>query len=81
MTKKLQSNTGELGGSMVSVKCGFRLECFSTVMFFLTDIVAAFVFSVKKRRKKKPSEASALKGVSGLLGQRPHPKCYLNHFE
>ena len=34
-----------LGGSMVSVKCGFRLEyCFSMLMFFLTNIVAAFVF-------------------------------------
>ena len=80
MTKKLQSNTGELGGSMVSVKCGFRLECFSTVMFLLTDIVAAFVFSGKKRRKKA-KWSKWLKGVSDLLGQRPHPKCYLNHFE
>ena len=50
MTKKLQSNTGELGGSMVSV--WFRLKCFSTVMFLLTDTVATFVFSVKKAKKK-----------------------------
>ena len=34
-----------LGGSMVSVKCGFRLEyCFSMLMCFLTNIVAVFVF-------------------------------------
>ena len=46
VTKKLQS--GGLGGSMGSVKCGFRLECFSTLMFLLTNIVAAFVFSEKK---------------------------------
>ena len=54
---------------------------FSTVMFLLTDTVAAFVFSVKKAKKKNLNEAGVLKSVSGLLGQRPHPKCYLNHFE
>ena len=49
----------------------------------LNDIVAAFVFSAKKKRerKKKPSEAGALKGVSDLPGQQPHPKYYLNHLE
>ena len=38
---------------MVSVKCGFRLEqCFSTLMFLLTDI-AAFVFSAKRKNGKR----------------------------
>ena len=71
--KAAKCNTRELGGSMVSMKCGFRLEqCFSTLMFLLTDIAAAFVFSAKrKKRKKKPNEVGALKGVSGLPGQPP----------
>ena len=34
--------TGGLGGSMVSVKCDFRLEYFSTLMVFYTYFVAAF---------------------------------------
>ena len=38
---------------MVSVKCGSRLECFSTLMFLLTDIVVAFVFIAKKQKIKK----------------------------
>ena len=46
-------------------------------MFLLTYIIAAFVFS----EKKKPNEAGALKGVSGLPGQHSPPKYYLNHFE
>ena len=77
--KAAKCNRG-LGGSMVSVKRGFRLECFSTLMFFLTNIVAAFVFQCKKN-KKQPNEAGALKDVSGLPGECPHPKYYLNHFE
>ena len=53
-------------------------------MFLMTDTVAAFVFSVKKEKKKKrkkPNKVGALKGISGLPGQHPHPKYYLNHFE
>ena len=50
-------------------------------MYLLTDIVAAFVLSERKKRKKKPNEAGALKGVFGLRGQCPHPKYYQNHFE
>ena len=51
--KAAKCNTGVLGGSMVSVKCGFRLEqCFSTLMFLLTDI-AAFVFSAKRKNGKR----------------------------
>ena len=83
--KAAKCNTGGLGGGMVSVKCGFRLEYFSTLTFLLTNIVATFVFSAIKNnsdnKKKKPNEAGALKGISGLLGQRPHPEYYLNHFE
>ena len=41
--KAAKCNTGGLGGSMISLKCDFRLECFSTLMFFLTYFVAAFV--------------------------------------
>ena len=65
---------------MVSVKRAFRLECFSTLMFFLTNIVAAF-YLVQQKKKKQPNDAGALKGVFGLPGQRPHPRYYLNHFE
>ena len=51
--KAAKCNTGVLGGSMVSVKCGFRLEqCFSTLMFLLTDI-ATFVFSAKIKNGKR----------------------------
>ena len=50
--KAAKCNTGELWGSMVSVKCGFRLECFSILMFLLTDNVAGFVFSAKNPPKK-----------------------------
>ena len=78
--KAAKCNRG-LGGSMVSVKRGFRLECFSTLMFFLTNIVAAFYVVQQKKKKKQPNEVGALKDVSGLPGQRPHPKYYLNHFE
>ena len=49
--KAAKCNRG-LGGSMVSVKCGFRLECFSTLMFFLTNIVAAFYLEQQKKLKK-----------------------------
>ena len=67
---------------MVSVKRAFRLECFSTLMFFLTNIVAAFyLVQQKKKQKKQSNEAGALKDIFGLPGQRPHPKYYLNHFE
>ena len=40
--------------SMVSAKCGFRLEqCFSTLMFFLTNIVAASLFSAKNPKNSQ----------------------------
>ena len=70
--KAAECNRG-LGGRMVSVKCGFRLEYFSTLMFFLTNIVAAFYLV---QQKTHPNEAGALKNVSRLPGQRPHPKYY-----
>ena len=42
--KVAKCNTGGLGGSMVSVKCDFRLEKrFSTLLFLLTYFVAPFV--------------------------------------
>ena len=41
--KATKCSTGGPGGSMVSVKCDFRLECFSTLMVFFTYFVAAFV--------------------------------------
>ena len=42
--KVAKCNTGGLGGSMVSVKCDFKLEkCFSKLMFLLTYFVAPFV--------------------------------------
>ena len=44
---------------MVSVKRGFRLECFSTLMFFLTNIVAAFYLE----QQKKPKKTSQMKQV------------------
>ena len=47
-------------------------------MFFLTNIVAAFYLV---HQKAHPNEAGALKNVSRLPGQRPHPEYYLNHFE
>ena len=50
-------------------------------MFFLTNIVAAFYLVQQKNKIKQPNEAGALKDVSGLPGQRSHPKYYLNHFE
>ena len=50
-------------------------------MFFLTNIVAAFYLVQQKNKIKQPNEAGALKDVSGLPGQRPHPKYYLNHFK
>ena len=50
-------------------------------MFSLTNIVAAFVFYCKKTPKKQTNEGGALKGVSCLPGQCPHPKYYLNYFE
>ena len=47
--KTAKCNTGKLGWSMVRLKCDFRLECFSTLMFLLTYFVAAFVFICAKK--------------------------------
>ena len=41
--KAAKCSTEGLVVSVVSVKCDFRLECFSTLMFLLTCFVAAFV--------------------------------------
>ena len=42
---------GGLGGSMVSVKCDFRAECFSTLMVFLYLICICFcVYLVQKNK-------------------------------
>ena len=37
--KAAKCHTGGLGGCMVSAKCDFRLECFSTFMVFFTPIL------------------------------------------
>ena len=67
--KAAKCSTGGLGGSMVSIKGDFRLECFSTLMFFFFWSYFLFcscfcVYLVQKKKKKKKTEASALKGVS-----------------
>ena len=41
--KTAKCNTGGLRGSKISLKCDFRLACYSTLMFLLTYFVAAFV--------------------------------------
>ena len=41
--KATKRNSVGLRGNMVSVKCDFRLECFSTLIFLLIYFVAAFV--------------------------------------
>ena len=75
--KVAKCSTGGLGGSMVSIKCDFRLESFSTLMVFLYLFCSCFcVYLVQKT-----NEASALKGVSASPGQRPHPKFHLKRFE
>ena len=49
--KATKCNSGGPRGSMVSVKCDFRLECFSTLIFLLIYFVAIFcVFSAKKAK-------------------------------
>ena len=52
--KAAKCSTGGLGGSMGNVKYGFRLEqCFSSLMFLLINMVAAFLFSAKRKKKHK----------------------------
>ena len=53
--KAAKRSTGGLRGSMVSVKCDFRLECFSTLMvFFIPMLWLLFcVFSAKNKQMKQ----------------------------
>ena len=49
--KAAKCSTGGLGGSMISVKCDFRLECFSMLMDFLYLFCGCFcVYLVQKNK-------------------------------
>ena len=46
-------NTRGLAGSIINVKCDFRLECFSTLMFLLTYFVDGLVCIKCKKSQMK----------------------------